>query len=334
MRGKANMMRLLVMGLMAGLVTSLILCLLVFGNPVNSAGPENKPEYASDHILVKFRSDFSSSAVQSFHTQQEASIIKEFNPLNVQVVSVPEGEVREKIEVYRNNPDVLFAEPDYVLTADKEPNDPGYSSQWGLAAVQAAQAWDIAPGNSNTLIAILDTGIDQDHEDLSSKIIGNINFSSAADYDDHFGHGTHVAGIAAAVTNNGTGVAGLGCNAGLLNVKVLDDTGSGLDSGVADGIIWAVDNGAKVINLSLGGDNYSSTLETAVNYAWGKGAVVVAAAGNTGTNSYRYPAYYANCLAVAASDQGDTLASFSTWGDWVDVAAPGPNLFYISESPA
>jgi len=196
-----------------------------------------------------------------------------------------------------------------------------------MMKVEAPQAWDITRGSRNISIAILDTGVDQDHPDLVNKIVNNINFTASATTDDAYGHGTHVAGIAAADTSNGIGVAGLGYSSSIMNVKVLGDDGTGYYSWIANGIIWAADNGAKVINLSLGGSSASSTLENAVNYAWGKGVVVVAAAGNNGNSTPFYPAYYTNSTAVAATDANDNLASWSNRGDWVDVAAPGASIY-------
>ena len=136
-----------------------------------------------------------------------------------------------------------------------------------------------------------------------------------------------MAGIIGAITNNGVGVAG-GCpDCVLMNGKVLNDDLNGSYSWYASGITWAADNGAKVINLSAGGSSPSKTLERAVNYAWNKGAVFVAAAGNSGGTSRLYPAYYPNAVAVAATDNRDQKASFSTYATWVDVAAPGANVF-------
>lgn len=140
-----------------------------------------------------------------------------------------------------------------------------------------------------------------------------------------------MAGSAAALTNNGIGVAGTCPNCVLYNVKVLADNGSGAWSWIANGITWATDNGAKVINMSLGGSSGSSTVESAVNYAWGKGVVLVADAGNSGTSSPFYPAYYTNVIAVAATDQNDNKASFSNYGTWVDIAAPGVSI--LSTAP-
>lgn len=141
------------------------------------------------------------------------------------------------------------------------------------------------------------------------------------------GHGTHCAGIAAASTNNGIGIAGTAPNASIYAVRVLDASGSGSLNDVADGVVHAADNGAKVISLSLGSTGASSTLEDAVNYAWDKGSVVVAAAGNAGNTVKNYPAAYSNAIAVASTDRNDRKSSFSTYGSWVDVAAPGSDIY-------
>jgi thermitase len=136
---------------------------------------------------------------------------------------------------------------------------------------------------------------------------------------------------AAAVTNNSLGVAGTGRNTRLYSVKVLDDNGSGYYSWIINGLYWAADNGAEVINLSLGGTSGSTALQQAVDYAWNKGAILTAAAGNNGSNSRLYPAYYSHTIAVAATGQNDLKASWSNYGSWVDVAAPGVNI--ISTTP-
>lgn len=240
---------------------------------------------------------------------------------------VPKGQAKDKAKAYGLNAKVVYAEPDFVAQVVDSPDDPGFGNQWGMVKVEAAQAWEITTGSSNINIAILDTGVDLDHPDLADKLISNINFSNSGTTDDVYGHGTHVAGIAAAITDNGVGVAGLGYNSTIMNVKVLSDIGAGLYSWIASGIIWAADNGAEIINMSLGGPSESSTLEEAINYAWNKGVVVVAAAGNNGDTTPMYPAYYTNCIAVAATDANDARASFSNYGDWVDVAAPGASIY-------
>jgi thermitase len=254
--------------------------------------------------------------------------VKETIPgIGVQVVTVPKGQAMARVKAYSSNARVAYAEPDFVVQAAGAPDDPYLSEQWALTMVKAADAWGITVGRPDVTVAILDTGIDLDHPDLASKIISNVNFTTSPTVDGICSHGTHVAGIAAACTNNGIGIAGLGYSSSLMNVKVIGDDGLGYYSWVTKGVIWAADNGARVINLSLGGSSASSTLESAVNYAWNKGVVVVAAAGNDGNSTPCYPAYYTNCIAVAATDWCDNLASWSNRGDWVDVAAPGRYIY-------
>jgi thermitase len=214
-----------------------------------------------------------------------------------------------------------------LVQAVGEPDDPYFDYQWALTIVEAPQAWEVTTGSPSVNIAILDTGVDQDHPDLAEKIVSNINFTTSPTADDVHGHGTHVAGIAAAITNNGLGVAGLGYDSTIMNVKVLGDTGWGTYGGLAAGIIWAADNGAEVISMSLGAFVYSSTLEDAVDYAWSKGVVLVAAAGNYGSTDPFYPAAHANCMAVAATNPDDDRPDYSNYGDWVDVGAPGTSIY-------
>ncbi|PVV85116.1 S8 family serine peptidase [Dehalogenimonas alkenigignens] len=280
-----------------------------------------------DTILVAFRPGAAASDIAALHRQSEAHVSDTIPGIGVQVLTFSPGKAAGMLKVYQNNPNVLFAEYDYTAAAEDVPNDPSFPSQWGLAKVNASQAWSVTTGSGAVVIAILDTGIDMNHPDLAGKIKGSINFSTSATESDVKGHGTHVAGIAAAITNNSLGVAGLGYNASLLNVKVLGDDGYGSYSGMAKGIIWAADNGASVINMSLSGTSASSTLESAVNYAWSKGVMVVCAAGNNGNSTPVYPGYYANAVAVAATDSADRLASYSDYGSWVDLAAPGSNIY-------
>jgi len=207
------------------------------------------------------------------------------------------------------------------------PSDNSFLHQWGVTKIQAPQAWQIAQGDSGVVVAILDSGIDMDHPDLQGKIVAYANFTTSDTPDDQLGHGSHVAGIAAASSNNDLGIAGVGYNCSLMNVKVLDDDGKGYSSWVAKGLRWAVDNGADIINMSVVIDTSSRQLESAVNYAWEHGVIVVAAAGNDGDSESVYPAYYSHCIAVAATDSHDSLAGFSNRGDWVDVAAPGVRIY-------
>jgi len=311
-------------------VCTVALLLVSWGSASAQSG-----EFAPGRILVKFKAG---ANVAELHAANKTKTTKIIPRINVHVVSIPPGQgVQKMVERFKKMRNVEYAEPDYIAYADSVPNDTYFDKQWGMhntgqtggtpdADIDAPEAWDITTGGAD-VIAILDTGIDKDHEDLGGKVIHEANFSTSSTSDDIYGHGTHVAGIAAAVANNGIGVAGVGCNCRLMNIKVLSDTGSGTYSGIADGIIYAAENGAKVINMSLGGPNGSPTLENAVNSAWGAGVVVVASAGNDPDEVPNYPAYYENCIAVAATDHNDNMASFSTHGNWVDVAAPGVSIY-------
>jgi thermitase len=217
-----------------------------------------------------------------------------------------------------------------VLTAPIEPfvpNDPYMDRQWALGHIQISQLWQTTTGGEGVLVAVLDTGIDKSHEDLHGKVVGETNFSDSPVVGDLYGHGTHIAGIIAAIADNGLGIIGVAPQSQLLNVKVADDDGRCWPSAVAQGIIWAVDNGAVVINVSIEIRQPSAALEKAVNYAWEHGAIVIAAAGNEGDQTPVYPAYYENVIAVAATGPDDTLALLSNYGVWVDMAAPGDEIY-------
>jgi thermitase len=311
------------------IVVALVLALLLsmIGGLAAAQVPDDTPGYAPDHILVKFQPGTPDEAKANAHQRLGGKVVGAIPGIDVAVVSVPQNQAAEKARAYGRENNVKFAEPDYIAKAILTPDDPNFGYQWGMTKIQAPEAWSVTTGSSDVRIAILDTGVDLDHEDLATRVVANKNFTTSSTVNDLYGHGTHCAGIAAAIANNSIGVAGVGFNTSLMNGKVLDDSGSGYYSWIASGLTWATDNGAKVISMSLGGSSSSSTLENAVNYAWGKGVVVVAAAGNSGKTAPIYPAYYANCISVAATDQNDAKASFSTYGSWVDVAAPGVIIY-------
>jgi thermitase len=315
----------MVVALAAGILLISSFPTVLFAAPPDNAGPVS--DFSSEQILVKFKPDVGLPEAAEIHRQLGGQVKETIPDIGVQVVTVPKGQEKAKAKAYSSNARVAYAEPDFVAQAIGNPDDPYLGVQWGLTKIEAPQAWEVTAGSPSINIAIVDTGVDLDHPDLAGKIVSNVNFSTSGTVDDIYQHGTHVAGIAAAITNNGIGVAGLGYSCTIMNVKVLGDTGSGAYSGVASGIIWAADNGAEVINLSLGGSSPSSTVEDAVNYAWSKGVVVVAGAGNSGNTTPFYPAYYANCIAVAATDINDAKPYWSNYGDWVDVAAPGASIY-------
>jgi len=223
-------------------------------------------------------------------------------------------------------PNCLHLEPASTIPSTL-PNDEYLDKQWALNKLQAVEAWQITSGGEDILIAVLDTGIDQTHEDLMDKVAASVNFTDSPTASDLHGHGTHIAGIIAATANNGIGIVGLAPNSRLLNVKVADRSGMVEPSKIAEGIMWAVDNGAKVINMSFTLSEPAQAVEDAVDYAWSKGIVVVAASGNYVGDRPTYPACYCNCLAVAATDASDCVGSWSSRDDSVHVAAPGVNIY-------
>ncbi|OYD08601.1 alkaline serine protease [Paludifilum halophilum] len=284
-------------------------------------------KYVSDELIVKFKPGTAKNTKASVHSQKDTKVIDQNKKIGFEVVELKNKSVKEAKKAYEKNPNVEYAEPNYIVHADWVPNDPSYSRQYALPQVDAPQAWDVTRGSSNVKIAIVDTGVQYNHPDLQGKVERGYDFVDRDwDPNDGNGHGTHCAGIAAAATNNGTGIAGMAPNNTIYAVRVLNNNGSGTWSDVANGITHAADN-ADVVSLSLGGTRGSSTLQNAVNYAWSNNTVVVAAAGNAGTSTPHYPAYYSNAIAVAATDSNDNKASFSTYGSWVDVAAPGVSIY-------
>ena len=306
-------------------------------------GTDEKPEYASDHILVKFNPVLTTQHVDSIVQAYGSRTSRMIPVVGLYRVDVPVGStVEEMLEVWSQNYFVEYAKPDYIARVAVTPNDLFFTEQYALsntgqvlipgspggtpnADISATTAWEETKGDENILIAIVDTGVDLVHPDLVNKIASpGKDFVNGDDdaTDDHW-HGTSVAGIAAAETNNGIGIAGVAWNCMILPVKVMDEDGSGFYADVIEGIIWAVDNGAHVLNLSVGGDVDDPDLEAAVRYAFQNGVVVVASSGNEGA-SVVFPAAYDNyVLAVASTDQDDVRPPSSNFGPEIAVAAPG-----------
>ena len=227
------------------------------------------------------------------------------------------------LKALRARPDVIWAEPVQRMQALWLPNDPGFSKQWHLRAAGAPKAWDTVRGEG-VIVGILDTGIFPVDDLDAARILKGHNFVSNSDdaRDDH-GHGTHVAGTVAQSTGNGKGVAGMAPAASLLPVKVLSAFGGGSTHGIAQGIRWAVDHGARVLNLSLGGGGRSLAMESAVAYARRRGALVICAAGNSGGRGVSYPAAYDGAFAVSAVGPQGRAAPYTSYGPEVRIAAPG-----------
>ncbi|KQX64765.1 S8 family peptidase [Paenibacillus sp. Root444D2] len=214
------------------------------------------------------------------------------------------------------------------ITANFMPNDNLYSRyQWNLPLIETVQGWQLSRGSKDVIVAVVDTGVDLKHPDLTSKLLPGYNVISDNDNpQDDVGHGTHVTGVISALVNNNLGVAGMTWYNKVLPVKVLDQTGAGSTYSVAQGIIWAADHGAKVMNLSLGNYADSSFLHDAIRYAYNKDVALIAASGNDNTERPGFPAAYPEVLAVAASDSQNNKAPFSNYGDYIAVTAPGVSI--------
>jgi subtilisin family serine protease len=283
-------------------------------------------------VLVKVSS--SASGVQRKSLGKLGKVTDSGLPLSdgsLLVVKVPEGTVLQAVEDLQKQPGVVYAEPNYYAYAqDVIPNDPAFPNQYGLLRINAPQAWEITKGAAGVTIAILDSGVDFHQPDLAAKLVVGANIiDPSAEPQDDYGHGTLVASVAAALTNNHVGIAGVSWGARIMPVKVLDSGGGGTFLGVADGIIFAADHSARVINLSLGGTPGSGTDDAkticgAVDYATSMGVVVVASAGNS--SSVLYPAACPGALAISATDENNHIAYFSAHGPEVFLAAPGVDI--------
>ena len=310
------------------------------GLPLQTKGPR----YAPGQLLVRFKPSVSTQFVNATLAAYGTEKIKRISQLNLYQVRIPDWvSVEEMAYAISQNPEVMSAGPNYAARIAVTPNDPLFRYQYALnntgqdvgppgspsgkasADIKAPAGWEETKGTAETVIAIIDSGIDFEHPDLKNKIIspGHDFANDDGDATDDNGHGTYVAGIAAADTNNNEGIAGVGWNCKILPVKVTDAEGSAWYDDLIDGILWAADNGAHVINLSLGGEESDDSLRDALKYAHDKGVVIAASAGNDDAAVFYPAAYDAYCLAVAATDYDDARASYSCYGPEVDVAAPG-----------
>ena len=287
--------------------------------------------------------------------------------LDIYKIKLPPGQdIKKLAQEYSRDPNIEYAEPNYQVEIDRTPNDPYYSSHgswgqsyddlWGLKKISVGSAWDMETGKSSVVVGVIDTGADRTQPDLTANIWTNPReipgngidddgngyiddtwgwdfYNGDNDPTDDHGHGTHCAGTIAAVTNNNLGVAGISWQSKIMPLKFLSSGGSGWTSDAIDAIYYGVANGAKILSNSWGGRSRSASLQNAINYAYSNGVVFVAAAGNSNDDTYYYsPAGLDNVLTVAATDYQDVRASWSNWGDEVDIAAPGVSILSLKAS--
>src|SRR5579862_9050013 len=310
------------------------LMMLALGLAVTGVGVAQKPsiDHVTGRLLVQTVLGPNDSAAAQAIAQSGAKLLHRIDSINVQVLSVPEPALDAIAQVLQRSGRFTFVERDFLAhpAGSVTPNDPDFSSQWHLATIQAPSAWGVTLGSANIPIAVIDSGADSTHPDLGPKLIAGWNFltgnSNTAETGCSGGHGTAVAGAAAAATNNGTGVAGVAWANTIMPLVVLDSSCNASYSDTANAITYAADHGVRIINISLGGTSDSSTLDNAVSYAWNKGAVVFAAAGNSSNSTPMYPAASPFALAISATEPTGTLASFSNYGSYIDLAAPGDNI--------
>ncbi len=314
---------------------------------------EIRYQHAAGEVIVRFGPAVTTlQEAEALVRPYGASVKRQLAALDMWVLGVETGQVGQAIALLRPEPAVLLAEPNYLAYACLTPNDPDWPLQSYLLDIQAPQAWEITTGSPAVVIAVLDTGVDTSHPDLAAKLWANpgeaggrqngldddgngyvddwrgwnsVNGTGLVQ-DDH-GHGTQIAGVAAADTDNGVGMAGVAWGARIMPLKVLDTTGTGTHAQIAEGIVYAAREGAQVINLSLSSPAPSALLAAAIEYASQRGVILVAAAGNTGSTAVGYPAAYPQVIAVGAAGPDEQLASFSSFGSAVNLLAPGTSIY-------
>ncbi|MBD2125527.1 S8 family peptidase [Microcoleus sp. ZQ-A2] len=308
----------------------LIACLFILGllfAPFNFKGLANQGEFES--IVLDFREDVPAAEIDAkvnllaAQYGLEPRLNSEFSAPDHVYIARGDRKTIAQLKKLGLGKFTEFIEPNYIYKISEVPNDPDYGQQWNLRQINVESAWDDTKGSGVT-VAVIDTGISPVPDLKDTKFVNGYDFVNdrAEAFDDN-GHGTHVAGTVAQSTNNNYGVAGIAYEATLMPLKVLSGGGGGTVADIAESIRFAADNGADVINMSLGGGGESQLMKEAIDYAHQKGVVIIAAAGNSNDNSASYPARYPHVIGVSALDSAGTKAPYSNFGAGVDISAPG-----------
>lgn len=309
---------------------------------LQARGQPNALHYREGEVVIRFARHPDEKTMRRWLDEVDAVHVRHNH-----LVCIVRSRVKSTEELIRffSDKGVAYVEPNYVFRTNgaakgpasqlpdtgarkRVPNDEFYRPyQWNLPLIGSERGWRISTGEPRVIVAVVDTGVDLDHPDLRGQLVPGRNIVNPGDPpQDDQGHGTHVAGIIAARTNNHRGVAGVTWQCRIMPVKVLDANGAGNLFDVGDGIIWATDNGAKVINLSLGNYVESRYLRDAVRYAFERDVVLVAASGNDALPDSGFPASYPEVLAVSALRPDRQLASYSNYGSSIDLTAPGDDI--------
>jgi thermitase len=289
--------------------------------------------FHKNEVVVKFKNQPTASQLQQIQAEIHSNKMQKLG--STYVFQAEKMEAKQLMSYFKKW-DVAYMEPHYLYLTNENtpsptinaPNDLLYSKyQWNLPIIETEVGWGVGKGSENVIVAVVDTGADLNHPDLKGRLqTGHNVINPDSSPMDDVGHGTHVAGIISALVNNGEGVAGMTWYNPVMPVKVLDENGAGNTYNVAQGIIWAADHGAKVINMSLGNYADANFLHDAIKYAFNKDIVLIAASGNDNSEEPGFPAAYPEVLAVAASDNAKKKATFSNFGDYIGVTAPGVNI--------
>jgi thermitase len=282
--------------------------------------------YIGNQVTVNFKGHLDEEKIADINQVINGKLVRRLD--SVYVFSSEKLNAAELVQYFDDKKNVKYAEPNYIYLQNQQPNDRLYEEyQWNLPLIKTEAGWNISQGNQNIQTAVIDTGVDLDHPDLAGRLTEGYNVLADNNRpEDKNGHGTHVAGIIASKTNNREGIAGITWYSQIMPIKVMGAEGSGTAFDVAKGIRWATDHGADIINMSLGNYQSSKVLREAAKYAFENDVVLIAASGNENTDRRSYPAALPEVLSVAAVNQNAERASFSNFGNYIDVAAPGVQI--------
>ncbi len=297
----------------------------------SQAAPATTPQVVADRIMVRFMPGTRQATIDAILAEYHLTLFYVIPGIDVYVLQTPPHRANAIVGQLNKLAAVKYAELVGAVQGLLTPTDPDYgnpSKVYAPQKINAPAAWDISTGSSSVIVAVLDSGLSLSHPEFAGRIIQGYNFvSNTVDASDDYGHGTHVAGIIAMGLNNGSGSVGIAPGASIMPIKVLNSANSGTWDAVAAGIVYAVDHGAKVINMSLAGTTSALALIDALDYAVAHSVLMVAATGNGASNTPQYPAWYDQTMAVAATNTTDAFYTLSTYGDWVDISAPGVTVW-------